>query len=230
LRPDYFRECIRGIRANLPECPVVVACDDDTTLPLPHTLFVRLPFDSGLTAKRNAAVKDSRTKYSLLGCDDFDFSTPAARTGVERMVETLEAHPDVDVVVGTYNGMKYEGTLEYVPGEYIRERRLEGLPYCLKPYPMWKIELGINYFLARTEVLREVPWDETIRPIGGEHGDWFLEMKLQRKNIVFVEGCHMTTQKASNNPEYFKYRGRSKQGHELFMKKRNVKVYYGYGS
>lgn len=234
LRPGYLRECLRGIRVNLPECDIAIACDDDVTHVPPdaHVSFVRLPFDRGLCAKRNAAVKLAHwTKYCLLGCDDFDFSTPAAREGIFKMKRVLEEHPDVDVVVGTYNGKRYEGDLEYVPGEYIREHLLRGLPYCLKPYPIWKIDIGVNYFLARTRVLEEVPWDESIRPIGGEHGDWFLSMKEAGKSVVFIKDCHITTlpdHPEWRDPLYPMFRRRAYYGHEIFLKKRNIKNYYGF--
>ncbi len=94
-----------------------------------------------------------------------------------------------------------------------------------------KIDIGINFFLARTEVLREVPWDETIRPIGGEHADWFLSMKEANKLVVYLPGANINT--IEDNPDwrhldYRIYRRRAQQGHELFLKKRGVKRYYGF--
>ena len=230
-RPGYLRECLRSIRGDLRECEICVSSDDDLytrASPLDWDHWKILPFDSGLTAKRNAAVNLATRKYSLLAADDFNFTPLYVREGIERMIETLDAHPEVDVVVGTYNNKKYEGYLEYVPGEYIAEHPRAGLPIFLKPYPAWKIDIGINYFLARTEVLREVPWDETIRPIGGEHGDWFLQMKLAGKNVVFVEGCKIEA--LEDRPEwrhleYLSHRCRAQYGHQIMLKKWGVKEY-----
>lgn len=235
LRPGFLKACLKGIEANLPECRVAVACDDETT---PRDWGVagwsQIPFDSGLTAKRNAAVQVTTTKYALLGSDDYDFSKPEVREGIERMVATLDEHPEIDVVVGTYNDMPYEGKLEYRPGEYIMEhrKRPSELPTFLKPYPGWKIEMGINYFLARTEVLREVPWDESIRPIGGEHGDWFMCMKQAGKYIAFVPGCNIHATEDNHewrHPDYFKYRNRAQLGHQAMLKKWGIKDYWSYG-
>lgn len=232
-RPGYLRECLKGIRANLPECEICVTSDDDLFTNAEGEYWDNwntLPFDSGLTAKRNAAVNLSTRKYSLLAADDFNFAPLYVREGIERMVATLDAHPEVDVVVGTYNNKKYEGYLEYVPGEYIAEHRKKSdeLPIFLKPYPAWKIDIGINYFLARTDVLREVPWDENIRPIGGEHGDWFLQMKRAGKTVVFVEGCKIEA--LEDRPEwrhleYLSHRRRAQYGHQIMLKKWGVKEY-----
>jgi len=233
LRAGCLRHCLQSISENLPECAVSIACDDNM-LPWPGYSWAYLPFDSGLTVKRNAAVKNTKTKYALLACDDFNFFEPSVKEGIERMADTLDAHPEVDVVVGTYNQKEYEGFLEWKPGEYIKEHRLQRdytIPVCEEPYPAWKIDIGINYFLARTGVLREIPWDETIRPIGGEHGDWFLQMKQAGKLVVFVPGCPITSFPRNiewEHPDYMKYRRRAMMGHEIFLKKRGVKRYYGF--
>lgn len=225
-RPGYLRHCLNGIHANLPECEVCVACDDDSFNSAPTSdRWKFLPFDSGLTPKRNAAVSLATREYALLGCDDFDFSTLEARLGVERMVSVLNAWPDVDVVVGTYNDKKYEGMLEYVPGEYIREHRINTGTLVVA-----KIDIGVNYFLARTEFLRKFPWDEKIRPIGGEHGDWFMTLKQAGRTVVWVRDCNIRSFSYAGgaHPEYSKMRWRAQIGHEEMLKKWNIKRWIGF--
>lgn len=226
FRPGYLQRAVAGALEWMPECETIVACDDDGYTKPIGDVWIPLPFDRGLTAKRNAAVSRVTTEYTLIGSDDFNFNERAA-FGVLKMKQFLDAHSAVDVVVGTVNDRVYEGTLEYVPGEYIRAVELpwRGL------HEMSVIEIGINYFLARTEVLWEVPWDETIRPIGGEHGDWFFEMKLRGKKIVHLRGCNIYEiegQPEWRHPDYLKYRWRAQQGHELFLKKRNIKRWIGF--
>ena len=237
-RPGFLHECMKDLRANLPECEVAISCDDGGWTKnkyVPNDRWVELPFDTGLTAKRNACVSITKTKYALLGSDDYNFQPTWVRTGIERMIATLDAHPDIDVVVGTYNGMRYEGTLEHIPGEYIMEHRIKlSHPVLYEfPYPCKKIEMGINYFLARTQVLRDVPWDERVRPIGGEHGDWFMDMKVAGKCIVFVDECCIENKPASKCPDfvhkdYIKYRRRAQMGHDAMLKKWGIKEYYSY--
>jgi hypothetical protein len=237
-RRGYLRACLDGIKANLPECPVRIAQDDggDCTLEVSDYetyYWAKLPYDSGLTAKRNAAVRLVETKYTLMGCDDFDFTDPEAREGIELMVKILDDFDDIDVVAGRVNNRPYEGLLEHVPGECIREYPIDDfiLPFMLtESLVMWKIDIAANYFLARTSVLRRFPWDEDIRPIGGEHVDWFLDLKDAGMKVVFPSPyANINTQPydpAKQNPRYKEFRRRAlTTGHALMKQKRNIKQY-----
>ncbi|VVB50898.1 Uncharacterised protein [uncultured archaeon] len=237
LRRGLLRRCLQGVATNLPECAVVVTSDDDIDPEFQgNERWRELPFDSGLTAKRNVGVQLVSTEYTLLGCDDFDFSTPDSRNGVCLLAEVLNNNPAVDVVCGRLLGRgNHAGFLEYIPGEYIRETRLNiGLtpPYSRAPVSVWKIDLGINFFLARTSVLREVPWDENIKPIGGEHGDFFLSLKEAGKTVVFLPSANieeMTPLPGDVDERYAALRRRAQEGHEIFLKKRGIKRYISFG-
>jgi hypothetical protein len=232
-RPGYLEHALKGVRRSMPEAQVVVACDDGHyTNPDTYkgwTQWADMEFDVGLTPKRNAAVSLADTKYCLLGSDDFDYGKDAARAGVVKMKEVLEAHPEVDVVCGTYNGKRYEGSLTVKDGYVFQAQLQEGIeePLFTEPYPAWKVDIGINYFLARTETLVEVPWDERIVPIGGEHGDWFLDMKTAGKTVVWIEGAEITSFQLDDpnarHPDYLKYRRRTHLGHRAMCEKWGVK-------
>jgi hypothetical protein len=227
LRPGYVQACLDGIFNNLPECKVIVADDSDGTAGR-EKFAILMPFDSGLSAKRNALVQATRTKYWLSGHDDFDFSTPEAREGLKTLVEVLDWNPNIDVAGGRVHNNPYEGFLEYVEGAYIREHPLR--PDGLRPF--YPVDLTVNYFLARTD--RIVPWDERMK-IGGEHGDWFLEMKFQGRKTVWVPNVSITTLQLGDAPEvqdprYGQYRQRAVSlGHRIFKEKRNIKQYIGFG-
>jgi glycosyltransferase involved in cell wall biosynthesis len=240
LRPGYLKDCLAGIEKNLPECEVIVVDDsgpqhfDDQT----DRRFIRLPFDSGLSAKRNAGVKACATKYLLMGSDDLDFSTVEARAGIEQLLRVLDEHPTVDVAGGHHNNQQYEGFLEIVPGSYIKETRLFsshdscGTPQSLsQEYKVHKVDSIVNYFLARTESVRQFPWDERMK-IGGEHGDWFLTLKNAGRTVVWVPGVNINElphDSTKEHADYGKYRGRAVSlGHKLFLEKRGVKHYFDF--
>lgn len=233
LRPGYLAEALNSIKQNS-DAEIVIADDSGNAGWIEGDLPVfYLPFDSGLPAKRNAAARLVTTKYALLGCDDFDF-TEETMAGVKRMQEVLDAHPDIDVVVGRYGNNPYEGFLEWVEGSHIKETRIDlktTTPLYEQPYPVWKIDIGVNFFLARIETLKEIPWDERYK-IGGEHGDWFLDLKLSNKLVVFLDGVNINQQTASNSkqdPRYGHLRGRCWDGHHAFKAKRNVRDYLDFG-
>ena len=233
-RRGYLERAVSDINSNLPDCKIVIVSDDGILTPdWAYDFWITLPYDAGLTSKRNAGVKASRTKYTLLGSDDFDFSTLEFRRGLVRMTEVLDAHPEIDAVSGRVIRNDYEGFIEYVPGQYIKEHRLNKLskPNYWQPHPVWKIDISHNFFLARTDVLLEVPWDESIRPIGGEHVDWFLDMKDANKVIVFLptaEISEMDYDASMQHPDYLTFRSRCWDGHNLMMKKRDIKRYVSF--
>ena len=239
LRFGYLAECLRQAKEHLPECRIVVADDSGTPPPVPDDAgLISLPWDSGLTKKRNAIVRAATTPYVLLYCDDF--ATDAdARAGVEKLLSVLEnpAYP-VDVAGGRVDNQSYEGFLEYVKGSHIKETRLVlnggsdlynvGLPGC------FKVDLTVNYFLARTDVLREVPWDEEIAPIGGEHVQEFLDLKQAGKTVVWVPGANVNTLRLGagadvQDPRYGGFRRRAySMGHTIMKKKYSIQRYVGF--
>jgi len=241
LRPGYLDRCVHGICENLPECKLIIV-DDSKSTDKPEKgfgvidsfeyhrwdQFIFLPFDSGLSAKRNAGVRSCQTKYLLLGCDDFDFSTKEARNGITKFVSMADTCRDFDVFGGRVDDNPYEGFLEYKPGEYIKETRLD-----------WRIldgqgavcDLTVNYFLARTEVMKQFPWPEEMK-IGGEHVCFFLDLKLAGREVCWVKGVNITTLKLgpeAMDPRYPEFRARAKTlGHPLMLKRYGVKEYIGF--
>jgi glycosyltransferase involved in cell wall biosynthesis len=242
LRDGALATCIQRIKDTLPECPIIVTDDGypaDWKNSLKGVTYIQLPFDSGLPAKRNAGVQACKTKYLLMGCDDFDFGCAEARQGVVKLYALMENYPDADVAGGRHENQPYEGFLTYVPGEYIKETRLKpsfvntvtGTAQC------YRVDLTVNYFLMRVATTRGIPWDERMK-IGGEHGDWFLELKLQKKNVVWVPGVNINALRRYNqgnnwpkdHPDYGRYRNRAVElGHVIFLEKRSIGAYYGFG-
>jgi hypothetical protein len=235
-RRGYLKSCLEGIAKNLPECSVVVVSDDGVAPEFAGlwNSWLTMAYDTGLTGKRNFGVQAVRTPYTLMGSDDFDFSTREARIGIVQMTKVLKYNTNIDVVVGRHNNRDYHGYLEYKPGEYIKEHRLDMLqtpPIMLRPHVLWEIDIGPNYFAARTSVLRTVKWDETIRPIGGEHADWFLDLKEADMVVAYLSLANINEQPSDpskQHPAYHRFRNRCWDGHALFMKKRGIKKYYGF--
>lgn len=242
LRHGYVAKCIHSIREFLPECAVIIA--DDSGEPEPAVRYrwkgfqhngIILPFDSGLSAKRNAIVRECSTKYLLLFCDDFK-ADQQCRLGVERMVEVLDRWPEIQVAAGRVDKRPYEAWLEYIPGHLIKERPIEfeydaNEPHTGLAIPPFPIELASNYFLGRTEALQGCPWPEDIRPIGGEHVAFFLDAKIQGMRIVLVTGANvntMTLGPEAQDPRYPAMRARAAStGHAAMKAHYNIRRYIG---
>jgi hypothetical protein len=233
LRPGYLLRCLDSILKAFPEifplCQVADDSDNDLCSHVAGPDCIVLPFDSGLTVKRNAMVKACQTPYWFCGCDDFDFSTPGFREGLERAAKLLYTNPDIDLVGGRVNNNPYESNLEYDLGaNVIREHRIvpDGSPYQ-------KCDLVVNAFLARTSTLREVPWDEDVRPIGGEHGQFFLHMMRKGKITVWMPGLNINTLSFSakpndQDPRYGQFRRRAfAAGHTIMLRKEGIRDWVG---
>lgn len=231
FRSGYLYQALLGISSNLPECHVVVA-NDDGYYPgnIGNVIWKELPYDTFVTRKRNEAVKLVDTKYTLMAADDYDF-TADVRAAVIRMTEILDRYQQADVIAGTFNDRRYEGYLTTVKGEYIKETRLNEAINKPNHEGLYQVDIAAFWFLARTSTLRYVPWDETIGPIGGEHADWFLDLKDKGRLVLWTPGLNMYEQSKDlrmEHPEYRKMRWRCIQGHNLMLAKRGVKRYYGF--
>jgi hypothetical protein len=237
-RPGYLKKALQGIRLNLPECTVIVVNDDgcertpggflDTDV-----IWREMPKDTFLTRKRNAGVELACTKYTLLAADDFEFDIESRAT-VIRMTEILNQYTLPDAIAGSFNNKNYQGSFVVKEGEYIKEVALDtatAMPLASGRTKLWKVEIAVNFFLARTKALRDVPWDETMGPIGGEHADWYLDMKAANKVIAWTPGLNINEQPkdvSKEHPDYGWMRKRCWDGHALMLKKRGVKKYYGF--
>ncbi len=116
-------------------------------------------------------------------------------------------------------------------GEYIREHQLRLEDWKIAPN-LWKIDISANFFLAKTKLLTKVPWDETIGPIGGEHVDWFLDVKAAGGVVAWTPGLNIYEQEKNpemESPDYRRMRARALQGHNLMLKKRGMKRYISFG-
>jgi len=239
-RPGYLNFALLGLSRYLPECTVVVV-NDDGYYPARsgqrldrNVIWKELPKDTWLTKKRNEGVMLVDTKYTLMAADDFDF-TIDSRATVIRMANILDKYHVPDVIAGTFNDYRYEGYLDWVPGKYIKETRLNeetDTPFAKgHRITLWKVDIATNFFLARTDTLRDVPWDETIGPIGGEHADWYIDMKNANRVVVWTPGLNIYEQAKDatmENPDYGRMRHRCWDGHKLMLAKRGVDVYYGF--
>jgi hypothetical protein len=229
-RWGYLAECLKRVGERLPQCQVIVADDsfNDKCATVAGPGCIRLTPDSGLTVKRNAIVKAAKTPYVLMFCDDFDANTEGYPEMLTGAVDLLDMHPEIDLVGGRVGGNPYESNLVHDTKEnVIREIRLvpNGSPYQ-------RCDLVVNHFVARTSTLLEVPWDEDVRPIGGEHGQFFWHMKKAGRVTVWLPGWNVgtlyITDPNAQDPRYSQFRKRAfAAGHTIMLRKEGWKDWVG---
>lgn len=186
-RPRTLERLLRSILSSpAADCNVLIS--DDSRHPIRSDLFSReniqyfkLPYDSGLSYGRNYLVEHVDTPYTVLLDDDF-FFIPATR--LEIFLDIVK-HKGFDLVAGKYDGP------EFGPGYGIIELADKNLSIKMGASPRDMLnglpvyDMANNFFLAKTETLRDIPWDNRFK-IYGEHTDFFYRYSAKYK-VTFTD-------------------------------------------
>lgn len=226
-RPGALRRLVTSIRRFYPEIAVLVVDDSERQLEPPPdgvTRYWHLPFDSlGVSAGRNFGVRQVETEYVLVCDDDMVFGP---RTDLEKMLRTLQT-TRFDIVScmwmdhepwrGIPRGYRrYEGTLEIADGTLVHHLgATRGTVDDLTVF-----DIVHQFFVARTDVLCESPWDERLK-VAGEHVDFFLRLKergLLSTRLPDVVVDH----RPELPPAYHRFRANSAPGVRLVNETRGL--------
>ena len=175
-RQQLVKGLLRNISRMYPGTAVIVA--DDSRKPLKTSItsvsIIHLPFNSGLGAGLEAALKEVKTPY-IVRLDDDELLT--VRSKIHRELDYLIGHPDIDMIGFGYTSAVRLHSPEFYFKEYYRTPMNDALRPLTVPH-MTKIDdnhivLGkvANIYLARTEKIRKVGYDPNIRVI--DHHEFF---------------------------------------------------------
>jgi len=179
-RPGSLGRLIDSLRAFFPNLKILVADDSSKPYPRNDVEYHILPYDVGVSTGRNYLLKKVQTKYAALFDDDH---VCTKHTRIDRMVEIMERNP-LDLVAGDFinygrHRSCYHGLLQ-IDGSachvFIGKNRGQ-----INGFPLF--DITNNFFVARTEKLREVLWDEEIK-FAREHADFFLRCR-NKLNITY---------------------------------------------
>ena len=141
--------------------PILVV--DDSPEPIedgfpPQVTVIPMEYDSGLSAGRNCGIAAVKTSRVFLADDDCLLES--SRDEVLRCLEMLDEGWDL---IGS--------------GAFRFEKENSELQVCEQPIPgdILDCEITKNFFVAKTELLRRVPWDERMKTCP-EHADHFLRL------------------------------------------------------
>jgi GT2 family glycosyltransferase len=226
LRDDYLFDCVWSMRSAYPNMPIFVADDghpsDEKEAKLKDlgvTKYVRVPFDSGLSRGRNILVDMVETPYLLLSDDDHLY-TPT--THVEYLRTLMEI---ADVASGGFlepNGvfhferkliLRGDGRFEHTGSGWPEFSVHNGVRYG-------KCDMTHNFFVARTDLVRSVRWDDDIR-IRYEHEDFFYRLWLENTTEVYSPDALLLhkAQGFVQSKEYRSHRQDDVGAREIFKQK-----------
>lgn len=165
-RPRTVERLVSSIRVRYPSLPIIVVDDSRAPRELPGVETIVLPFDSGVSAGRQAGLERVRTPNVLVLDDDFVFSRS---TDLAAAVEKLIA--PIDILGGQLIDLPSLRRRPPPVGQIFGTSAkpivaigtsLHGLPICDKV---------ANFYVARTDRLGLVGWNAELRRI--DHADFF---------------------------------------------------------
>ena len=211
-RPDAVGRLIDSILKMYPTANVLVVDDSGDDInqyikeKFPTTKWITKPLNIGLSAGRNVLVDNTETEYLFLMDDDYIFNkTIDIKEIYEKLIEL-----NLDLLAGTvsdksgsnFRPRNYHGTFEikddilYVKKNHFDEEW---------DSEVMKVDFAMNLFLAKTETLRDVKWEEKLKL--AEHLEWYLRYSKKYKLGKFkLPKFNMHHDNSVGNSEYNKYR------------------------
>lgn len=229
LRYKQLRVLLDSIRKFYSDIKVIIA--DDSLQPenvtgenIQHYI---MPPAQGWFAGRNLAVSQVTTKYFLWVDDDFLFSE---KTKIEKLVEVMEAVPELDVVGGSVQGNKFHFSILYEEGDENEGgclyRKSGGKFHPLPSYPQCHLASGVvNFFLARTDAMQRVRFDPKLQRVA--HSEFFMD----GLGSLMVASCgdvtidHQPKTAENRNPTYNKFRSPGRNDGEFKLQLHFFKNY-----
>ncbi|XP_059182129.1 beta-1,4 N-acetylgalactosaminyltransferase 2-like [Centropristis striata] len=177
LRYTQLKALLSSIRRFYSNIKVIIADDsfEPEHMTGEHIEQYFMPPAQGWFAGRNLAVSQVTTKYFLWLDDDFVFTE---KTKIEKLVEVMEAVPELDMVGGTVQGNQFYFSILYEEGEEMEggclHRKSKKKFSSLPGYPQCSLTSGVvNFFLARTDAVQKVGFDPKLQRVA--HSEFFMD-------------------------------------------------------
>ena len=209
-RSNLVYEHLKQLRKKLPSIQIIIADDSDKKYMKKNIeainksspndeniLHLKLPFDSGLSRGRNECIKHVKTPYVIMTDDSRMIKNI---NELKKMVHFLENNKKYDIITGNSNGRQgihsnYIGIFEYVEDE--NNTKIDKQNYNIdkkmklyykkidtnKNQKLFKTNIGINCFLARTDLLKKYKWNNKLKI--GEHEDFFIRLWFDKIQILY---------------------------------------------
>jgi glycosyltransferase involved in cell wall biosynthesis len=167
-RPAILRRLVASIRRGYPSLPIIVVDDSRRPIELPGVETIALPFDSGVSAGRQAGLARVQTPFVMVADDDFVFlPTTALAPAVRRIADNAR----IDILGGQLIDLPQLRFREPPLGQIFATSATPIVPIGTAIDGLLVCDKVANFYIARTERLRLVGWDAALRRI--DHADFF---------------------------------------------------------
>jgi glycosyltransferase involved in cell wall biosynthesis len=147
-----------------------------------------LPFNVGLCVGRNEGIKRVKTKYVLIGDDDFYYTNDDVSKLLRLMYVSDIAGGRV-IENGTVKN--YQGTFSEEDGGLVWNELDISSFYEHKGVRYTPCHLVFNYFVAKKSLFTKIKWDNKIK-VSYEHSDFFIQCWKKDKKVVFCHDAFVT--------------------------------------
>lgn len=236
-RPFMAQRFVRSVRRLFPDVPLYVAEQSRRLGPMAgfyaaeRVDVIRMPFDAGLSASRNALIDAMDVDFVALCDDDFILGP---ETSFESAIRVLERDRELGVVGGMLHD--YDGVTETIRNweMYLdhdeRNRRFTATPiYNYPPVArqvagetVYLCDAVLNFAMFRKALFSDrIRWEESIK-VNGEHEDFYLNLrKHSHYRVAYLPAMVALHCKDHRQAAYLKLRSRD-NGRHAFMEKWNL--------
>lgn len=190
--------------------------------------YVEAPFNSGLSYCRNLGVSHLKhdCDYILMASDSFDFNDSIVRLN---LLENIMDYYDILGFELDNCTCDWEATIDLEEDsafvlDFIDKQK--DPQYTYNNINVYNCEICRNFFLAKTQVMDNVKYDEQFRLC--EHEDWFYRVKQAGYKVGWTN--FITASKMTDRPsKYNQYRQNNMQeGRKRLQKKYGIKGWVRY--
>jgi len=158
------------------------------TLDSQCVMYYKLPFDCGLSKARNILVQeaiDMNFEYCLMTADSIKF--PFTMVNVNDLLNLFTMMDKTGIMgLNLKNRFPWEWNMELRKGEcFYLTRPTDKIELDNGQGVFIKCDMVKNFFLAKTQALKESPWDEELKL--SEHEDFFWRMKQTDWVVIWTD-------------------------------------------
>ena len=216
-RPDKLNNCLKSIRKFYPNIRIIVA--DDSRKSSSNTLadeYYMLEHDTGISFGRNYLVNKVKTPLMMIVDDDTIFTQGDC---IENMLRPMLDHSEINLVAGTLTNNDYYGNYEKYKD--ILFRKFKTYHKEISGYRIY--DFVINLFLAKTESLRVVKWDDDLKIC--EHTNFFFR-GMSELTCTIAKNTTFINDNKANSRSYMSFRhGRSQKYIDKQFKSLGVTIF-----
>lgn len=165
----------------------------------------RVPYNSGLSYCRNKGVelaKKDGIPYCLIGADSIYFDKSMAN--INDLIRYFKRYDLLGLDIS--NRIKWEAKMKLIEGSHFELDFINTVCKTCnnKKLIIWNCDIVRNFFLAKTEYLDKIKWDQSL--LMREHEDFFYRFKQEGLKVGYTNWCNgiYKGDKYKNKPGIYK--------------------------